>query len=259
MRTMETNQTGSIDLSRHNEVVVVGVGGIGGVVSKYISMFLDYLPTSHTLILVDGDEYEPHNKSRQDFKVFGNKAEVTAEELQSRCDKLVIEAIPEFIGEENHERIIKEGGLILSCVDHHGVRRFIAEKCDEKRNITLISGGNDPVDEEEGTDGSLGNVQIHVRRDGEDLTNPITYLHPEIAEADMSKAPLGKKGCGVVIPSVPQLLFTNVAAASCMLNCFLNYCRDRHLHQEVWFDVKDHRMLAHDSPKALKKNEGASV
>lgn len=230
----------AIDLSNHETVVVVGLGGVGSIVARYVAAFLDHLPTEHKLRLVDGDAYEHANKERQLFGRLGNKAEVTAEEIERYADLLVV-PMTEYIGPENVDVVVQEGDLVLCCVDHHGVRRFVAERCADLDNVVLISGGNDGV-APDGTGGTYGNVQIHVRRDGEDVTERITKHHPEIAEASLDDAPLGDQGCSKEIESVPQLLFTNLQVAAAMCGALLAYATGQLRHVEAAFDVVEATM-----------------
>ena len=62
------------------------------------------------------------------------------------------------------------------------------------------------------------------------------------ALAAYKKTP-GEKGCGVIVHSVPQILFTNVAVASAMLNAFLAHSCNALRYGEVKLDTLDARML----------------
>ena len=103
-----------------------------------------------------------------------------------------------------------------------------------------MSGGNEGVNppRERGT---YGNVQIAVRADGQSLTVPITKYHPEI-ERTKEKMP-HELGCVQLMESTPQILFTNFAVASAMLNAFFAQLCGRLHYQEVKVDILDARML----------------
>ena len=134
--------------------------------------------------------------------------------------KRSIVAVPQYITAANAGQLLQCDYLFM-CVDDHGVRRQVSEYVESSavRNIVLFSGGNDGVDPPHQR-GSYGNVQIYIKRNGKELAPPITRFHPEIANADVS-ASKADEGCGQIVSSVPQILFTNLAVASAMLNAFL--------------------------------------
>jgi hypothetical protein len=84
-------------------------------------------------------------------------------------------------------------------------------------------------------------VQVHVRRGGRNLTVPITHYHPEIANPK-GRVP-GETDCGQMALATPQILFTNLAVASALLNAFFAYTCGRLAYQEVKLDILDGRML----------------
>ena len=49
-------------------VRLIGLGGIGGIVARYTSIFLASLRCESNLLLIDGDEFEPKNASRMLFQ-----------------------------------------------------------------------------------------------------------------------------------------------------------------------------------------------
>ena len=102
------------------------------------------------------------------------------------------------------------------------------------------TGGNEGVDppRERGT---YGNVQVYLRRDGRDLTAPLTRFHPEIA-SPKGKLPT-EASCVELALSTPQILFTNLAVASALLNAFFAYTCGRLTYQEVKLDILEARML----------------
>lgn len=223
-------------------IKLIGLGGVGCIVLQFLAMFLKSLMLSIRLVLIDGDHFEPKNLSRMSFQSGGNKAEVKAmETLQvlGACDLSVI-PVPEHVTKENVARLIRPGDYVLLCVDNHVTRRLVSEHCQKLSDVVLISGGNDGVDppREKGT---YGNCQIAVRKNGQDLTAPITRYHPEIAKA-AGEIP-GGDGCGQIVASVPQILFTNLAVASAMLNALFAYTSGQLKYQEVQFDVLEARSV----------------
>lgn len=223
-------------------IKLIGLGGVGCIVLEFLAMFLKSLMRPLRLVLIDGDHFEPKNLQRMSFQSGGNKAEVKAAEtleMLGSCDLAVV-AVPEHVTKTNIERLVRPGDVVLLCVDNHATRRLVSEHCQKLPDVVLISGGNDGVDppHEQGT---YGNVQIAVRKNALDLTAPITRYHPEIANA-VGEIP-GGEGCGQIVASVLQILFTNLAVASAMLNALLAYTSGRLTYQEVQFDVLEARSM----------------
>jgi molybdopterin/thiamine biosynthesis adenylyltransferase len=191
-------------------IKIIGIGGIGTHLVSPLCRYLDSCEKGANITLLDGDQFELKNVNRQDFELFGNKAESIARKLLVQFQSLSIEAKPVFLTDENIFVFIKEGDIIFLCVDNHATRKLVSDYCQILKDVTLISGGNDYTD---------GNVQIFIRKEGENLTPPITHLHPEI-ENPKDKNP-GEMSCEELSKnSSPQLIFTNLAATSHMLSAF---------------------------------------
>lgn len=242
-RSAEHNNEHSLvcDLAPNSRIKLVGLGGIGCIVLSYLAIFLKSLGQPMRLVLIDGDQFEPGNAYRMAFDALGNKAQVKAAETLSTLGEsdVTVVAVPQFIDEENLQRLIRPGDHVLLCVDNHATRRLVSEHCDTISDVVLISGGNDGVDPP-GQRGTYGNVQIAIRGEGRELTVPITRYHPEIAGVT-GKLP-GQQECGEIIASKPQILFTNLAVASAMLNALFGYACGRLAYQEVQFDILEARM-----------------
>lgn len=227
-------------------ISVVGIGGVGGILSKYLAMYLSYEDADILLQLIDGDDYETRNIERQEFYQLGNKAIGQATHLFDLLEadtQLDIVPVSEFLTPDNIADYIHDGDLIFVSVDHHGVRNLIDQHTQSLGNIIVISGGNDGVDPDNDEHGTYGNVQIHVRRNGENLTPPLSKYHPEIKDAKFEDAKLGEGGCSGIVESVPQLLFTNLAVASAMCNAFYALITDRLTYGEAKFDIVAARCL----------------
>ncbi len=228
-------------------VKLIGQGGVGGIVARYLTAFLAAAPEPTSLILIDGDDFEAENAERMLFSACGNKSEVVRDDLLPFVDEsspLTLAAIPEYLTAENLPRLLCDGDVILLAVDNHATRKLVADHCRTKlSDVCLISGGNDGV----GPDGSgtpqrgtFGNVQIHLRRDSLDLSPPLGAYHPEI-DAPRDELPT-EASCTEALLSVPQILFTNLATASAMLNAFFLYACRRLDYPELCFDIADGRM-----------------
>ncbi len=221
-------------------IKVIGVGGIGCALLPHLCRYLSYgaaalrpggengpASPAARLTLVDGDTFEARNAARQAFAALGNKARVKAAELAREFEVLSFRAVPEFIHEGNAPGIIGEGDVVFLGVDNHRTRKVVSDHCRTLRDVVLISGGNDLTD---------GNVQVYVRRAGSDVTVPLTRFHPEIANprdrspAEMSCDELQREG-------TPQLLFTNLAVASAMLNAFYAWQQGSLAYGEVYVDI----------------------
>ncbi|HYD93531.1 MAG TPA: ThiF family adenylyltransferase [Candidatus Paceibacterota bacterium] len=208
-------------------IVIVGVGGVGTQLLPALCRFLDNREGNAHIVLLDGDRFEESNATRQDFDRLGSKAEVTKEALSRRFPRLEIEAKTTYVSEDNVFVYFDEEDIVFCCVDNHASRKLLNDRCAELSSATLISGGNEYSD---------GNVQVYVRKDGVDITPPITYLHPEIADpqdrnpAHLSCEELAQAGA-------PQLIFANLAVASHMLNTFWLVTENRLSYSELYFDL----------------------
>lgn len=209
------------------EIKIIGVGGIGTHLLPPLCRYLDSLNQQVHLVVLDGDAFSAKNAERQEFERLGNKAEVTSEMLARRFPRLELEAKPVYLTADNAFVFIKEGDIVFSCVDNHATRLLLSEHCASLSSVTLISGGNEYAD---------GNVQVYLRREGRDITPPLTHLHPEIADPkdrspeEMSCEELARAGS-------PQLIFTNLMVASLMLNAFWLVTAGTLSYTESYFDV----------------------
>ena len=223
------------------EIKVVGVGGIGCALLPHLCRFLCHggppaasggggngAPGAPARVtLVDGDAFEARNAARQAFAALGNKARVKAAELAREFEALSLRAVPEFIHEGNAAGIIGEGDVVFLAVDNHRTRKVVSDHCRTLRDVVLISGGNDLTD---------GNVQVYVRRAGSDVTVPLTRFHPEIA-SPRDRSPVEMSCDELQREGAPQLLFTNLAVASAMLNAFYAWQQGSLAYGEVYVDI----------------------
>lgn len=210
-------------------VIIIGLGGIGSILSDKILRYLhtDKTSSDHHLVFIDGDQYEEKNLIRQDFSIWGNKAQSKYDELNKRFLNVSLEYRTCFVNEDNINLIIKDNDIIFLCVDNHKTRRLTSEHCKNLPNVTLISGGNEYTD---------GNAQLYVRRGGQDVTPDLCAYHPEIQNAE-DKSP-EQMSCSELQASAPQLYFTNMSVATMMLWLFYNsVVRSNFTKSEVYFDI----------------------
>lgn len=221
--------------------VVIGIGGIGKFLLAALARFMAYdTKREWELVLVDGDEYEVKNATRQAFDKLGNKAEVTAEELRDQFLELLITAVPAYVASkesdahEDHARltvpikqVVQERDWVFLCVDNHTTRKLVSEHAQTLHNVRLISGGNDLTD---------GNVQIYVRKSGNDLFPPLTTYHPEIAEPQ-DRPPYAMSCEELATAGAAQLIFANQFAATLMCAAFWAELGRKLRSEEVYFDL----------------------
>jgi len=213
------------------EIKVIGIGGIGCALLPFLCRYLASEGERARITLVDGDDFESRNAARQGFERLGNKAKVKAEELAREFPTLSFRAIPEYVTGENVEEIIREGEIVFLAVDNHKTRFLVGSRGEALQDILLISGGNDLTS---------GNVQVHLRREGKDLTLPLTTFHPEIQDPeDRSPAEMSCEELQQI--SAPQLLFMNLTVACFMLTAFYAWRIGRLDYDEVYLDILEGR------------------
>jgi molybdopterin/thiamine biosynthesis adenylyltransferase len=157
----------------------------------------------------------------------GNKADIKAIELEMRFGDIVFDVYESYINKANISDVIQEKDIVFICVDNHKSRMIISNYSKQLQDVTLISGGNEFTD---------GNVQIYVRKGGEDLTPDLCAYHPEIANPD-DKLP-EEMSCEELSNSDPQLYFTNLGVATFMCWAFYNaIVKKSYERSEVYFDM----------------------
>ena len=215
-------------------IVIIGLGGIGSLVVQALCPFLNFSTDIWTLVLVDGDEYEEKNRARQAFDELGPKADLQTAWVARKYNRVLVQSIAQYLSVDGTEgttpvsSAIRSGDIVFSCLDNHKTRKMVADHCAHLRDVVLISGGNEYTD---------GNVQIFVRRQGQDLTCRLEKYHPELA-SPRDKAPF-EMSCEELAASSPQLIFANLTAACLMLNAFYALEQQKLDWQkpEVYFDI----------------------
>lgn len=157
-----------------NRYILVGAGGTGSFLADPLNRYLRAkYKNGYQLVIVDGDEVEAKNISRQAFTyedIHGFKATMLAERLEPKATPGT-----QFITPENVDSCITNGDTVLIATDNYYVRRVIDEHVTTLRDVTVINGGNGPW---------TSTVQVHVRRGRENLTPRISFMHPEIASSE---------------------------------------------------------------------------
>jgi molybdopterin/thiamine biosynthesis adenylyltransferase len=230
-------------LKDRTSIKLIGLGGVGGIVARYLTIFLASLDKDLRLVLIDGDVYEPSNAARMFFSEHGNKAVVTCADLLANFADSFLSLIPiqEYVTPDNIDRLIHSGDIVILAVDNHATRKLISDFCSASLyDVCLISGGNDGVGRDASnqiTRGTYGNCQVYIRSGGKDINQCITKFHPEIRNpADKNPS---DENCTELMQSVPQILFANLATASAILNAFWLYCCGALHYSELAFDIAD--------------------
>lgn len=230
-----------LDLLKRSRIVLIGLGGIGQISARFMTLFLASMKDHEfRVVYCDGDVFEPENGYRMDIPDFANKAEATCRYLEERFGRpgLHLRWVPEYVTPTNIKKIIMEGDFVIAGLDNHKSRLLLSRRLRRLKNGVLLSGGNDGVDPSTNQRGTYGNVQVHVRARGRDLSPPLDTFHPEIAEpADKSPAELD---ClEMAAGGAPQLVFANLAVASALCNAALRLVMPgkQRIYDEICFDV----------------------
>jgi molybdopterin/thiamine biosynthesis adenylyltransferase len=214
--------------------VILGGGGIGSWLVRILVPYLSAAEPGASVFIVDGDVFEAANRGRMAFAEYGPKAVVLAAELaELYADALNLIPVPRYITARNARGIIGEGDVVFCQPDNMATRRLVERRCARLRDVALFSGGNDAVTDPSG--GTFGNVQVYLRSQGEDRTNPLSTFHPEIARP--ADRPPNAQGCAAVAPSEPQIGFTNAAVASAMLATFYAWRTGTLDYEELYLDI----------------------
>lgn len=220
--------------------VVIGLGGVGGLLLRLLVPFLYHEEPDALVLAVDGDHYEERNRARMWFHRLGPKAEVLAEELAGVYgDRVTLLPVAHYVSPQRARWLIQEDDVVFCLPDNHATRRVVERRCRRLRRVALFSGGNDGVEGDK--TGTFGNVQIYLRADGRDLTNPLSAFHPEIARP-ADRLPQAA-GCGAIAASAPQLLFTNASVASAIAGAFYAWRRGSLDYEEAYLDVESGRQV----------------
>lgn len=199
---------------------VIGAGGTG---THLMAALLAYLRNHHAnngqpyqVVVADGDSFTRDNTTRQLFNegyVATNKAEAMVHMYPGHP----LIAISRYLGDADIRTMIQSGDVVLICADNYSIRALVADHVSNLDNAVVINAGNENHD---------GSVQLWVRRDGNNITPPITYGHPEIrflAEDDRAAMTCAQVAA---LPGGGQTLLANMAAATYMLNALYRWHND---------------------------------
>lgn len=224
---------------------LIGAGGTG---SFLYPALLRYLENYHgnrneqfVIQVIDGDHFTADNHERQLFEgryVDENKANAIVAQHASRHGL----AIAEYLGDTNIDDLIRDGDTVIIAADNYPVRSKIESHGKTLENLTVLNGGNEKFD---------GSCQVWVRRDGLNITPPMSHMHDEIHRPGVDRAAID---CieAAALPGGEQTIIANLMSATTLLNAL------RHAHEwedkdpseipfhEIFFDLNTAKMRTAD-------------
>jgi tRNA threonylcarbamoyladenosine dehydratase len=132
----------------NSNVLVVGLGGVGGIAAEMIAR-----TGVGKMTIVDADTVDPTNRNRQIPALTSTEGRVKAEVLKERLldinPDLELTVVPEYFRDELTHKILDEGNFdyALDCIDTLSPKVFFIKACLD-RNIPLVSsmGAGNKVD-----------------------------------------------------------------------------------------------------------------
>lgn len=236
--------------------ILIGAGGTGSILFpllfRYLATYHRNRDDDYTLTVIDGKTVSASKLGRQLFAGrFAGNPKASALIEQYDADPKVVIAVPQYLGANNIGGI-REDSVVLIAADNFPVRMRIQERAQQLKNVTIINGGN------EMTDGSL---QLYVRRNGDDITPPMSQGHPELLIND-ERDP-ATLSCEQIaeLPSGEQTIVANAMSATAMLNGLRKIhewenhrvnasATLREIPDEVFFDLDNFGMRASQRPAA---------
>lgn len=110
-------------------VLIAGCGGLGGYLLEYLARL-----GVGTIRIADGDVFEASNLNRQLLscpeRIGTRKVDAAAERTSRINPEIRIEAIPDFLTEENAARLLEGCDLALDALDNAEARRALSAGCD---------------------------------------------------------------------------------------------------------------------------------
>lgn len=220
---------------------IIGDGGIGSNLSdKLVKLLAFYrkkeiIKEDISITVCDGDVVNKSNLLRQHFypeDEGSKKTDITTLHLQSLandiCNNILVKSFPYYVKEENINKVIADGSIVLVGVDNYITRQLIEDYSQKLEKVLVIFGGNDYDD---------GDVNILLKEEGKYLTPLLTEKHPEIVEKK-DKFP-DEMSCEEASVSTPQLILANIRVADYMLEAVNTYITKGTINwHEKFFDLK---------------------
>lgn len=230
---------------------LLGAGGTGSILFPLLVRYLEThdLTTGEesTITVIDGKTVSASKLTRQLFygRYAGtNKAQALIE--QYACDPNIIMAMTSYLNDDNIS-VIGNGDVTLIAADNFPVRARLERHILSLQNATVLNGGNEMTD---------GTLQIWVRRNGENITPPMSQGHPELLQDDGRDPAVLSCAQIAELPGGEQTIIANTWSAAAMLNGL------RRVHEweasqentwpaesdEIFFDMKTFAMRSTQRP-----------
>ena len=214
--------------------ILIGAGGTGSLLARPLQHYLIALTKGdYELVIIDGDHVERKNLARQMFHpddILANKAERLGASLLG--DPITI---PHFLDETLAEDTLRDHDRVILAVDNFDVRSLVDAIAIRRSDFTVINPGNEQW---------TATCQIHVRRDGSNVTPRISYMHDEF-DTPMQVVPTDGPDCAVrTLTGEEQTIAANMMAASMALNAMV---------QVTEFDANKKDMVFHETHFDLVK------
>lgn len=207
-----------------DKIFVVGSGGSGGHLIPALARLMAYHPSTQTstVVVIDGDEYEEKNMTRQIVApnhVGMNKASAMADFCQYQGLQNV-EYRPDFIDTSTFIPLLRraESPLIVGCVDNDATRLAIIKAIDSAcsgKDFFFITPGNS-----DGVDDVKGQALWYGRLGGQPVGVDPSLVYPNIERPQDSVPEHGS--CALHAPSRPQLISANFMCAAVTLAVIQN-------------------------------------
>ena len=235
------------------EVRMVGAGGIAHWLWESLFRYLLSLDEQSNVVIIDGDDIEPGNLTRQFFPndLGKSKAEVLAQRAVEQFDlsgKITVRAVGQYLNNETVKahRVswIGNGYLFLGCVDNDRSRVFLEDEVFRLRNFIYVTGGNDDTE---------GQAIGCAKRLGRRVLPRISEVAPEILD---DEGPLPGEGC---LESGPQTVLANKGVALAMEVLVHHLLEERNpKFNEIRVDLKTAKMMPRMSKAIGRKKKRRS-
>lgn len=195
--------------------------GAGGTASHLIHALVQYAKSlgEHKIHIWDADRVEEKNLERQlfyEWEVGMHKADA----FRNRWTESIAAHL-EYVGEDNIERVIKDGDTVLICADNMAVRRLVNARAKELDNVCVINGGNER---------HTGSVQLYPRTDGVPGAPALDFASPEFEPAN-DEIDMSELSCAEIanLPGGEQTMVANQTVAAMMMAALWRFDNDAHV------------------------------
>lgn len=134
MKTFSPEDQASLLRSR---VSIVGLGGLGGMVSEILARI-----GIGTLTLIDGDRFEVSNLNRQflsTHEMMGKfKTDVAVKRIKETNSSVTVHGRHEYLNHKNADDMIHPSDVVVDCLDDIKTR-FILEDASKKAGLPFVS------------------------------------------------------------------------------------------------------------------------